>query len=235
MNNYLEKTKLLDFDNKQIMALIENKQWSNLNEKEKIIQIYNFVRDDIPFGYNIDDAIPASIVLNDGYGQCNTKGILFMALLRAVNIPCRIHGFTIDKILQKGAMKNFYYVLAPKEIVHSWVEVCYKGKWYNLEGFILDRMYLSKLQEKFSDCNAGFCGYGVAIKDFRNPPIDWNENDTYIQNEGIVQDFGIFDTPDELFSKHFQKLSPFKKYVFQNVVRHLMNKNIEKIRKLKFT
>ena len=233
MEKYLEKTELLDFEHKSIISLIENKQWKNLNEKEKIKQIYDFVRDDIPFGYNIDDAISASTILQDGYGQCNTKGILFMAILRAVNIPCRIHGFTIDKILQKGAIKGFYYTLSPREIVHSWVEVYYKDKWFNLEGFILDRLYLTKLQEKFSDCIGNFCGYGVAVKDFKNPPIDWNENDTYIQNEGIVQDFGVFDTPDELFSKHFQRLSPFKKFMFRNVIRHLMNKNVDKIRKAK--
>mgnify|MGYP002241704325 CR=1 FL=1 len=46
---------------------------------------------------NVDDSIPASKVLKDGYGQCNTKGTLFMALLRACGVPCRIHGFTIDK------------------------------------------------------------------------------------------------------------------------------------------
>ena len=233
MNNFLEKTKLLDFDNKEISILIENRKWLNLDEKSKIKQIYDFVRDDIPFGYNIDDAIPASIVLKDGYGQCNTKGILFMALLRAVNIPCRIHGFTIDKLLQKGAIKGFYYALSPKEIVHSWVEIFYKDKWYNLEGFILDKIYLNKLQEKFADCNTNFCGYGVAVKDFRNPPIDWNENDTYIQSEGIVQDFGVFDTPDELFAKHFQRLSPFKRFMFRYVIRHLMNRNVVKIRNKK--
>ena len=126
MKKFFEKTELLDFDHKSIVSLIENKQWKKLNEKEKIKQIYNFVRDDIPFGYNIDDAISASTVLQDGYGQCNTKGILFMAILRAVNIPCRIHGFTIDKILQKGAIKGFYYAFSPKEIIHSWVEIYYK-------------------------------------------------------------------------------------------------------------
>ena len=230
MDKYLEKTELLDFENKNIVSLIEKKQWKNLSEKEKIKQIYEFVRDDIPFGYNVDDAIPASMVLQDGYGQCNTKGILFMAILRAVNIPCRIHGFTIDKKLQKGAMKSFYYALSPKEIVHSWVEVFYNEKWYNLEGFILDKLYLEKLQEKFSDCTTNFCGYGVAVKDFKNPPIDWNENDTYIQSEGIVQDFGVFDSPDDLFSKHFQRLSRFKKFMFRRIVRHLMNRNVAKIR-----
>ena len=68
---------------------------------------------EIAFGYNTDDMISASEVLKDGYGQCNTKGTLFMALLRAVGIRCRIHGFTIDKKLQKGAMTGIVYKLAP--------------------------------------------------------------------------------------------------------------------------
>ncbi|MDU3351606.1 MAG: transglutaminase-like domain-containing protein [Clostridium sp.] len=196
MDKYLEETKLLNFSSICISDLIKKERWMQLSDYNKIFKIYNYVRDDIEFGYNEDDAITASKVLEDGYGQCNTKGILLMALLRVVGIKCRIHGFTIDKALQKGAMKGFYYSLAPNEIVHSWVEVYYNSKWYNLEGFILDIKYLNKLQNKFSSCTNSFCGYGVATKDFQNPIINWNENDTYIQKEGIVRDFGIFDNPD---------------------------------------
>jgi hypothetical protein len=233
MNNYLDKSELLNFDNNSIQSLINERGWQKLSDREKIKNSYNFVRDEIRFGYNVDDAIPASMVLQDGYGQCNTKGILFMALLRALNIPCRIHGFAIGKKLQQGALKSFYYTLSPPEIVHSWVEIYYNKKWYNLEGFILDKPYLTKLQKKFSDCSTDFCGYGAAVKDFRNPPIEWDENDTYIQSEGIVQDFGLYDTPDELFKNHYQKLNPIKKWIYRNIVRHLMNRNVEKIRKAK--
>jgi hypothetical protein len=233
MEKLLEKTELLDFDKKEITDLTEAKQWKNLDDKEKIKQIYEFVRDDIKFGYNIDDAISASMVLKDGYGQCNTKGILFMALLRGVGVQCRIHGFTVDKIIQKGTLSGLPYLLAPKEIVHSWVEVSYQDKWYNLEGFILDKFYLNKLQDKFSDCKTNFCGYAVAVKDFRKPQIDWNVNDTYIQSEGIIQDFGVFNTPDEFFAKHSQPISAFKRFLFQKIGRHLMNRNVEKIRKWK--
>jgi hypothetical protein len=169
-------------------------------------------------------------VLSDGYGQCNTKGTLLMALLRAVKIPCRIHGFYVDKKIQKGAMKSFYYRLSPKDILHSWIEIFYKGEWLNLEGFILDKKYLHALQEKFKDCNGSFCGYGVAIDDFKNPPIEWNENDTYIQKDGITKDLGIFDTPDELFTAHSQNIGRFKNFMFKYIVRHLMNRNIAKIR-----
>jgi hypothetical protein len=233
MDQLLEKTKLLDFDNREISLLIENKKWKYLNEKEKIGQVYEFVRDEIKFGYNIDDAIPASMVLKDGYGQCNTKGILFMALLRALNIPCRIHGFTVDKIIQKGTVAGLVYILSPKEIVHSWVEIYYQEKWFNLEGFILDKVYLNKVQKIFSNCNGSFCGYAVAVEDLKNPQIDWNENDTYIQSKGIVQDFGIFNTPDELFLKHFQDLSFMKKWAYRNIGRHLMNRNVQKMRSKK--
>jgi len=145
MDTYLRETKMLDYSNPSIRALIQEKNWRTLDTFERIKSIYNFVRDDIHFGYNIDDNISASKVLKDGYGQCNTKATLFMALLRACGIPCRIHGFTIDKKLQQGAMTGFVYRNAPKNIFHSWVEVYFEERWYELEALILDTQYLTKL------------------------------------------------------------------------------------------
>lgn len=230
MKEYLQATHLLDFECAEIQQLVEHRKWKDKDEFHKILEIYNFVRDEIKFGYNVDDIIPASSVLDDGYGQCNTKGTLFMALLRAVGIPCRIHGFTIDKKLQKGAMTGLIYSLAPKNIVHSWVEVFFEGNWLNIEGFIIDVFYINKLQEKFPQCYEDFCGYGVATDDFIKPQIYWNKNDTYIQKEGINQDFGIFNSPDDFLKKYNQELSLLKKWLYQNIGRKLMNRNVSKIR-----
>lgn len=77
----------------------------------------------------------------DGYGQSNTKSILMMALLRALGIACRFHGFTIDKALQRGDITGLAYGPAPASIIHSWVEVWPGERWVTLEGFILDRPY----------------------------------------------------------------------------------------------
>ncbi|GIO19362.1 transglutaminase [Oceanobacillus oncorhynchi subsp. incaldanensis] len=230
MNKYLQETQMLNFSHSSIQKLIIQKQWKNNNDFRKILEIYNFVRDDIVFGYNIDDTISASKVLNDGYGQCNTKGTLFMAFLRAVGIPCRFHGFTIDKELQKGAMTGIIYNLAPQSIVHSWIEIYYKDQWYNIEGFILDNQYLKKLQVKFSDCKTSFCGYGAATDHFQNPQVEWNANDTYIQKKGINHDFGVFNSPDEFFEKHQQQLTTLEKWIYRNIGRKLMNRNVERIR-----
>lgn len=157
MNNiFLRESKMLDYNSLAICSLVREKGWNKLDDFNKIKEIYNFVRDEIKFGYNVDDSIPASKVLKDGYGQCNTKGTLFMALLRCVGVPCRVHGFTIDKKLQKGAMTGFVYKNAPNNIFHSWVEVLYQGKWYELEAFILDAEYLTKLQRLNSECTGSF-------------------------------------------------------------------------------
>ncbi|WOE30846.1 MULTISPECIES: transglutaminase-like domain-containing protein [unclassified Acinetobacter] len=230
MENLLKHTALLDYQHSVIQELIQQKQWQQLNDQQKIQMIYNFVRDDIQFGYNCRDDIPASQVLQDGYGQCNTKATLLMALLRAVHIPTRLHGFTIDKALQKGAIDGLWYQLSPANILHSWVEVYIQGQWFNLEGVILDRPYLQRLQSINKEVKNTFCGYGVYTENFQNPPIDWNLNHTYIQDKGINQDFGLFDSPDLFYQQHQQQLGYFKRLVFKYIIRHLMNQNVNMIR-----
>jgi len=230
MDKYLESTRLLDYNDQKIQNLIKTKGWENLAEKEKILQIYNFVRDEIKFGYNEEDAIPASKILADGYGQCNTKGILLMALLRAVHTPCRVHGFIVRKLLQKGVITGIWYKLSPESIVHSWVEVFYKNDWLALEGCIVDIDYLKSVQSMFKGREKNFCEYGVAIADLANPEVFWNENNTYIQKDAITSDLGIYDNPDLFFEKYSQNLNPFKKMLYRNIVRHIINRNVKAIR-----
>jgi transglutaminase-like putative cysteine protease len=82
MGQYLKETPMLDYSAATVQALINKRQWANLPPFERILQIYNFVRDEILFGYNT--------CFTGGDGQCNTKCTLLMALLRAVGIPCRV-------------------------------------------------------------------------------------------------------------------------------------------------
>ena len=103
-DSYLTATRLLDFDSPSISNLVRDRGWHDLARVDRIGAVYDFVRNVIAFGYNRVDDIPASAVLTDGYGQCNTKGTLLMALLRSVGIRCRLHGFTIHKALQRGVV-----------------------------------------------------------------------------------------------------------------------------------
>ena len=112
-------TPLLNFTHVDIVRLVASRGWASLTDYDKIGAVYGFVKDEIDFGYNRSDDLSASEILQDGYGQCNTKGTLLMALLRALDISCRLHGFTIEQSLQKGAIPPVIYQLAPKYILHS--------------------------------------------------------------------------------------------------------------------
>ena len=230
MERLLKETPILDYNHILIKNLIEQRKWNELGDVDKVKNIYNFVRDEIQFGYNTGDTIQASDILKDGYGQCNTKATLLMALLRAVKIPTRLHGFTIDKELQKGAIDGLWYKLSPKNILHSWVEVYVNEHWYILEGVILDRQYLQELRNINKNMTKTFCGFGVFTDNFDNPPIDWNLSDTFIQDKGINQDFGLFDSPDDFYRNHQQELSYIQSLFFKYFIRHLMNKNVNTIR-----
>lgn len=230
MNDYLESTPILDFDHPQIQSLIDRRHWLQMDAYHRIGAAYDFVRNDIRFGYNASDDLRASEVLRDGYGQCNTKGNLLMALLRVLGIPCRFHGFTIHADLQKGAIPVFLYWLAPDRILHSWVEVQWQDRWVNLEGFILDDAYLTGVQEKFSECTGSFSGYGVATSCLAAPNIEWTGVDTYIQKEGIADDFGVFDSPDAFYVLHGTNLRGVRRFFYQHVARHMMNVTVNRIR-----
>ncbi|RED10634.1 transglutaminase-like domain-containing protein [Pontivivens insulae] len=227
-NTYLTPTPLLDFNEPSIVALVEERGWRTLSARDRIGAAYEFVRNEILFGYNYDDALPASRVLADGYGQCNTKGTLLMALLRALDVPCRFHGFTIDKGLQRGVVPELIYPIAPRNIIHSWVEVYFEDRWINLEGFILDAAMLGALQTAFPK-RQSLCAYGAGTDALQRPCVSWQGESTYIQRTGINYDFGVFDAPDAFYADHRQ-LGGLKGLLYRAVIRHWMNRRVARMR-----
>lgn len=224
-----QETPLLDYSTGSIQSLIADRGWSKLEPTERAEATYEFVRNEIAFGYNSDDTLTASDVLRDGYGQCNTKTTLLMALLRAMGLECRFHGFTIHKSLQRGIVPEIVYPLAPTNILHSWVEVLLDGRWVTLEGFILDDAVLNALQRAFPDQDS-ICAYGAGTDDLQAPDVGWSGQDTYIQRTGINADLGIFASPDAFYAEHRQ-LRGIKGYLYRLVIRHWMNARVERLRR----
>ena len=221
-------TQLLDFEHPNLRQLVINRGWENLSNFDRIGAVYLFVRDEILFGYNTRDDLPASRVLADGYGQCNTKAVLLMALLRAVGVPSRFHGFAIAKSLQRGIVPELVYPIAPAEILHSWVDVQYEGRWITLEGFIVDAPVLTALQAAFGP--GALCGYGVGTRCLSRPDVDWRGRDTFIQSTGIVRDFGVTSDPDDFFSHHQQQFGWLRGMLYRHVIRHWMNRRVRRLR-----
>ena len=232
MTRYLEPTTILDFDHPSIQHLVERRGFRELPERDRIGAIYAFVRDEIAFGYNEDDNLPASRVLADGYGQCNTKSSLLMALLRASGIPCRFHGATVRKELQKGVIDGPFYGIAPKSILHGYAEVLFEGRFLPLEGVILDAAYLEGLRARFPEERGAFLGYGAGTESLAAPANEWKGEGTYVQRTGIDADFGTYDAPDAFYAERGTNLSGLRAYVFKRFLRHVMNRKVQAIRRV---
>ena len=229
-DRYRRGTALLNIDDPRITQLVDQQGWCRLPEEDRIGAVYNFVRDQIPFGYNTSDDLAASTVLADGYGQCNTKTTLLMALLRAIGIGCRLHGATIDKSLQHGVMVAPMYWFAPRSIIHTWAEVNVGDHWVGLEGVIVDGGFLAGVQAHTGQRSGPLLGYGIGTEDLQNPTIEWHGTDTAIQATGINRDLGVFDDPDAFYRKYGVNARGMKGWLYRNVMRKAMNRRVRAIR-----
>ena len=229
-NRQLKKTRMLNYDADSIKNLISERKWNDLDEFQKIGAVYDFVRNEILFGYNRSDLLTAEEVLADGYGQCNTKATLLMALLRAVGIPCRLHGSEVDKHFQEGVTSGLISALAPATIVHTWAEIFYKGDWIALEGVITDERYIKGIKNKYKNVKGPFARYAVSVKELSSLSLEWQGGDIFVQNESVVKDFGVYDDPDTFFMDHPQTWSKIKNIAYVHYGRKKMNRTVKEIR-----
>jgi hypothetical protein len=198
----LRATPLLDYDHPDITRLFEQRGWDALERDARIQQVYEFVRDEIRFGYSRHERIPASQVLREGFGHCNTKATLLMALLRRAGFRCRLHVGRVRKSLHSGLIPASLYRRLPTAVEQSWVEIEHRERWLGLEGAILDTELLARVQEHWSFWDGPFCGFAIATDALQHPRNDWNGGDTLIQRAALTADLGHYDDPDAFYARH---------------------------------
>lgn len=228
---WLSSTNLLDFKHDSIQDLVQGRGWLNRpTPSSQIGAVYTFVRDEITYAYNEHPMIPASKVLAEKEGNCLSKGILLMALLRSLRIPCRLQANQIDKSVYQGLLKGISYSLCPEELFHCSIEVFFSRRWLRLEGYILDLPYIQHLQALFPDYMGSFYGYGAATLNFRNPPIEWIEQCTAIQESAVLANLGQFSDPDSFFEEYPEAEKWSQGFYYTRIFRPRMNKAIRKVR-----
>lgn len=198
---------------------------------EKVASIFKFVRDDILFGFPPEgDFVKASETITRGYGQCNTKGTLFLALCKSIDIPTRIHFSRISKEIQHGFFTGLFYKLMPNNLTHSWVEVEIDGQWYPLDSYIND-LKLHHASARELNRRGWQTGFSISCK--AGPPsAEFVLDDQhYAQMAVVVGDQGTWDEPAEFYNgSDYLNRQGFIKRLLYRLYLPIANRRIQKLR-----
>ncbi len=204
---YLQASLYFDFHSEEIQNLVA--PFSDLkNEKDKIAQLYLAIRDGWrynPYVIGIEEKhYIASKIFYKKEAHCIDKAILYIAGLRALNIPSRLR---LAKVSNHIATERLEEKLGTNELApHGLVDVFYKQQWvkcspafnkelcamYNVEVLNFDGTQDSILQEYNKDHNK-FMTYLEDYGHFEDVPLEEIKNifrsnypelyDSYLENE----------------------------------------------------
>lgn len=205
-----DPTKIFDQHCPEIEALIKERGWRRLGEKNKIDRIFDFVKNEIMFGFSKEPLLSASQVLLRGRGDAINKSILLKTLLDACNVLCRFHSFKVNKEMYQGIVSPLNYKLLPEHLISAWIEIFYNGQWLVADGVLLDSTFMNQIQKKFHEAQKEFVGFGCAMYLENGPQTEWNGvGHSYCQRAAITRDLGLieeFDWYFTEFTKDFKQL-----------------------------
>ena len=222
---------LADHDHPAIRELSARLTQSETTARGKLDRIFHYVRDDIRFGFPVDgDFVKASDTIRMGYGQCNTKATLLLALCKAAGIPARIHFSLISKDIQKGFFTGPAYWLMPKEISHSWIEVEIDGRWRRIDTFINDLPLFNAAKAKIKRLGWSV-GYSVALKDGEASAELDLEHEAYQQMAAVTEDHGTWDDPSGYYasSRYKNRPDPLRMWLYRRLIGGV-NRRVEAVR-----
>ncbi|MCO7185017.1 transglutaminase family protein [Tenacibaculum sp. XPcli2-G] len=194
---YTEKTYYFDYNSSVIEDVIKDVKHFT-SQQDIIEQLYLKVRDGwryLPFNIGLTkEYFKASNIAKKPDGHCIDKAILYIACLRAFNIPARLH---LAKVSNHIATERLEKVIGTNELApHGLVDVFYNDKWV-------------KCSPAF---NKELCAiYNVDVLDFNGVEDavlqEYNKDDHKFMT--YIEDYGHFDdVPLEFIKETFKSNYP---------------------------
>ena len=176
---YLLPTKICDVENPDIKMKSYFLTKKSFSEKQKAIDIFNFVRDEIKYRFDYSYT-KASETLKRGYGNCFNKSNLQIALLRSCGIYAGYRVYLIKKEVFLPIVPKDIYEKISQPTVHVSCAVYIEKKWVE------------------SDSTIDFELYNHIYRNMENwKYVEWDgENDISIPAEYIVENQGIYSNID---------------------------------------
>ncbi len=197
---YLRPTNILDFDIGSVRKIANIVVKDSKTDYQAIRACWEFIAA-FPIGFDRED-MPVSALLPLRRGQCNTKTTMFAAILRCAGVPCRVHAWSVHKLVHKKHMPALVYAFTPSTTLFLYPEVFYKGSW----------MLLSDALSSRKQPDWDVCPFDNASA--RKHPL---------REEWISSDLGSFWHPDIVFQRYGTNASGWRYFAFP-LAQLLLNK-----------
>lgn len=192
---------------KSVRDVIAQVVLGTATQRENAIALHDYVREEIKFGFNkYFDASPPDYTLACGYGHCNPKSRLMVALFRAMGLDAFQHFVVISKEILKGTIPSNRYWMIGAEVSHSYVEINIEGTWCKIDSFIVDTALLKGARAKLAQEGSSL-GYGVRLNSVNVWDGTSNAFSQFDQSM-MVEDHGRIDDLDAYFrSKKYRNVA----------------------------
>lgn len=161
---WLRETEQVNFSTSKLRILSNQVTQLQHSDVGKALAIHRHVKS-LPFGcvpgFN---HIKATDIAQQGYGDCHTKGLLYVALLRAVQIPARLRFVTVSTQFLNGLIDT-----GTQSMVHAVGEAFIDGSWRQNDTYVVDAEYEASARSKLR-VEQRILGYGIHAMGDK----DWN-------------------------------------------------------------
>jgi Transglutaminase-like superfamily len=227
---WLRGTHQLDVMSPKLRTKVLSLTQLKVTDQEKAVCIYDFVKA-MPFACVADYSIlNASDVLKMGHGDCFTKGMLFVAMLRAAQIPARLRFASLPIHFLRG-------IIEPEEasIVHAMAEVRINEQWWVVDSYVPD-VILQQMARTKLVAQGLQLGYGIHV----NGDIHWDgashassQCSAADPDSLPVVDWGFADDPESFYAQasHSELRRNFATRMKWRLATPMVNKRVAAIRK----
>jgi Transglutaminase-like superfamily len=224
-------TMQLDIETSKLRILSQSLTQLHASERQRAIAIHDYVQR-MPFGC-VPDFLntKASEVIRLGYGDCHTKGILFVALLRAAGLAARLRFVTLSTRFLSGLIDT-----GSVTMTHAVGEVYMAGKWQQVDTYVVDTELGNAARTKL--CAHGHkLGYGVHMHGDTHWDATRDAHGQYNSSDPKslpVVDWGVDDDVQSFYAdeEHAALRHTFSLRVKWMLGAQMVNRKVAQIRKI---
>ena len=201
-------TPTLDWGSPAVQALLNELRPAGSSEVGRTLlrRAHGLIVSRVRPVYALDDAQPASRTLTRGRGSCSQRLAVLEAVARADGIATRVRGLHVDGRFWCPRFPRLRFAV-PDAVLLAWPEFLLEGDWL-------------AASELFGPVGSLCGGSGFSNADgetlfdaVARTAVDWDGTTSTLGacsacdlSATVLQDFGRFDSRDELFARHGQTL-----------------------------